>query len=55
VQGSLLAWEEKLPQQPAASLRGRALRAYCEAVIEFIRRPNSEITQREVCALTAHA
>jgi hypothetical protein len=37
-----------LPQQSGASLRDKALRTYCDAVLAFIRRPTSAITQREV-------
>jgi hypothetical protein len=45
---ALAEWEERLPQPSGASLRDKALRTYCDAVLAFIRRPTSAITQRQV-------
>ncbi len=45
---ALAEWEERLPQPSGASLRDKALRTYCDAVLAFIRRPSTAITQRQV-------
>jgi len=49
----LAGWEETLPPKPSNSMaptsKEKALRNYCNAVLAFIRRPDSAPTQKEVC------